>query len=178
MKTLFLILISSVCFAQCPKYGEYKTRHDSTQNCLKNRDIPSGLVPMEIPYQRLIHDINIDVSKFVVLRNVYIVKIKQSGGEECNCHSTQKNQLDHHILVSDYLDSLDVSHVLIVETTRFSQVPNLSIYLGKKVNIYGFLFQDDEHKNAAYYQVKKSCPHCWRAGITEIHPVTKIELSN
>lgn len=164
----------------CPREGYYKNSKDSTQNVLKNRlpDTTSQTLH-QITYKQILHDTKLHDSMYVCLKDVYILSATRMGPESCNCYTKVLDEGDYHIVVTDSLHHTHSKYKVIVETTRYSKILNVKQYLNKRVNIYGFIFHDHEHKGNSW-QLTKSVTKkgVWRGNITEIHPVIRIEIVN
>ena len=183
---IFAITFSVTVFAQtvkpCPVEGTAKTDKDKIANRYKNRDIENAdeidttitLIKMLAPGE---DSKRFNPDSFVKITG-YIVEVKPGGIESCNCLSTDDQLQDKHIYVG-LTPNAAKSNCIIVEVTpkwkKLNPNFNFKLFIGKKVNIYGYIFFDAEHKGNA----RNTCDHCaniWRATCNEIHPVTEIEL--
>ncbi len=105
----------------------------------------------------------------------YIFNVKYGGAETCNCHSSNKNDLDIHIELVQDLKKSDGTKRMIVEINRFVKAKysiyydSVKLLIGKKVQISGYMFFDSEHKQNAI-NTSPSGTNLWRATCWEIHP--------
>ena len=171
MKQIILICLFAPLFSiaqnGCPISGDNKNPKIQAADRLKNRSY--------FPDIKTAHPININLvlsdkanDTGLVYMDGYLTYAKISGIESCECHSTKPEDLDYHIYIGLTPKALK-KECVIVEVTRFSRIVNSNLQFkyiksltGKKVRIYGYLFEDKEHKSAI---------GTWRKGITEIHPV-------
>ena len=111
--------------------------------------------------------------------NGYIMEIQDGGSESCNCHSSIHK--DTHIyLVKDATVTAKNQAVIVEVTPAFRDAIGSTNdikkkYLHKSVMIYGYLFQDQEHK--ANSRSDNGRGNQWRSTIFELHPVTNIALN-
>lgn len=111
----------------------------------------------------------------------YVYAVKYGGSETCNCHSTDKTQLDIHIeLVQDLSNSIGTKR-MIVEINRFVRAKDslmdyaaVKLLKGNKVEVIGWLFFDEEHKQNAINTTPNGT-NLWRATCWEIHPCMSIK---
>ena len=181
-----LVLIQGILLAQppCPPWGNAREGTIAyTLNFKKNRvDIPLKYQQIDIADFLNFPDDSVGDGVAYEMTGGYVVDVKKSGPESCNCKSSTDH--DFHIMViPSPNDEGDKSKYVIVEITpRIKKLLNwtdLEI-LGLKgyfVNFYGYKFADLEHKNASVksYPARASC---WRGSINEIHPVTKFVKIN
>lgn len=185
-KLLFIltILLSFNTIAQtikpCPIQGESKRREDQISDSLKNRNVVSPHFGTLVAEDFLLtgNDVNRYHSTSYVRVRGKIVEVKHGGAELCNCHSTEKLDLDIHIVLADSIGEGNI----ICEVNRYTQAidKNLSYaevhaMIGKQVYIYGWLFFDGEHKQNAS-NTCTTCTNVWRNTCWEVHPVMKIEI--
>jgi hypothetical protein len=99
--------------------------------------------------------------------------------ESCNCGSIADSLQDIHIYIGTTPGAKKEDCIIVEVTPQFKKLnPNFNAkeFVGKKVNIYGYLFYDKEHRGNA----KNTCMICtnvWRRTVWEVHPVVKIELA-
>lgn len=170
LKILILFLFSYTAYGQCPIRGDGAMRLWHIDSLKNIKSCPDTSEAYQADFNTLATDYIMD-SMFVFL-DCFIVSAKLSGIESCECHDSSPAMRDYHIYVSDKPKNTN-NKCVIVEVTRFSRQFNPSLTLayvkslvGKKVRVYGYVFSDEEHKNA----IGK-----WRQGIEEIHPVFYIE---
>ena len=117
----------------------------------------------------------------------FVLEVKPGGDEGCNCHKSDLDKIDTHIVLVADPDSNKNSQKIIIEITprmRFlmsqrgidwSTHAIKSIFLNQWVKVTGWMFFDDEHANASE-NTKPGGAHNWRATAWEIHPITDIAL--
>ena len=183
---LFLLFLTNFISAQtpCPVEGSAHLDKDKIANRYKNREIVNYLtqpIDNSITLEKMLEpgddSKRFNPDSFVKIIG-YIVEIKDGGKESCNCETNVDSLKDIHIYVG-LTPNADKSECVIVEVTHkwksLNRGYNLKQYVGKQVNIYGFIFYDAEHKGNA----KNTCSVCtnvWRKTVVEVHPVCKIEL--
>jgi hypothetical protein len=105
----------------------------------------------------------------------YLVGVKESGPESCNCHGAAFEFRDHHLWLAPSADD-DRTRAVVVETTPRvrakhphwdTQTLNTVAKTRQHVRISGWLMFDPEHPD----QVGKT-----RATLWEIHPIMRIEI--
>lgn len=179
---MFVILgINSIAQTKiCQVKGESKNKDDQFSDSLKNRNFTS---PKVVNYNATtLLTVGNDIQRFSygTYVRVYgkITEVKHGGSELCNCHSTEKLDLDIHIVLSDSLGNGKI----ICEVNRYTQATDKTLsytavhaMIGKEVYITGWLFWDGEHKQNATNTCVK-CTNVWRTTCWEIHPVMKIEI--
>jgi hypothetical protein len=179
-----LVLIQGIMFAQtsCPPWGSAREGTIAyTLNFKKNRvDIPSNYAQIGITDFLNFPDDSIGDGEAYEMTGGYVVDVKKSGPESCNC----KSSIDHdfHIMViPSPEDEGNKSKYVIVEITpRIKKLLNwtdqeIFDLKGNYVNFFGYKFADLEHKNASVKSYPKRAS-CWRGSINEIHPVTKFVI--
>ncbi len=159
-------------FAQpCPVRGDSKNVKIQAADRLKNRQYFTKAFAKPLDLETLMQDGAKDTGAVYV--DAYITSAKISGPESCECHIKEKSFLDYHIYISYAGNDKLGKHNQIVEVSRYSRSLNpdltfdyVKTLIGHKVRIYGYVFNDEEHKSAI---------GSWRAGIQEIHPVFFID---
>ena len=184
-KTLALLLISSVMYSQepCPVEGAGKNDKDKAANKLKNREVVANkTINTKVTLQAVLvkgeDSQRFNQNDYVVI-NGYCVEVKQGGQESCNCESKIDSLQDNHIYIGLTPNAKKEDCMIVEITPRFKKLNpgfNLKTFVGKKINIYGYLFYDAEHKGNAK-NTCKVCTNVWRASVVEVHPVVKIELA-
>jgi hypothetical protein len=117
----------------------------------------------------------------------YVKDVKPGGIETVNCKTKDKKLRDTHIeLVLDAMNE-DKNKVFIVEITPrlrkimaekgedWSTSMIRAKYLGRWVEVEGWMFYDTEHANMSE-NTRPGNPKNWRATAWEIHPVTKLKV--
>ncbi len=119
----------------------------------------------------------------------FVFDVKPGGLETCNCHASDKSQMDTHIVLVADPNSTKGSQRIIVEITprmRFLMMQKgidwstekiKATYMGHWVKVKGWLFFDEEHKASAENTNPGNASN-WRATSWEVHPITSIELVN
>ena len=117
----------------------------------------------------------------------YVYDVKPGGIETCNCKNKDIGERDTHIEILEDPNNNLKTHRMIVEVTpRIRKAMKLKgidwstralrdKYLGRFIEVEGWMLFDKEHENAA----ENSNPgrlRNWRATAWEIHPITKITL--
>ncbi len=176
----------------CPDEGNAIPEHIRELNILKNRiQIPQeNNFDLSITLQKMLeagNDVNRWSNKKAVKIKAFVYDIKPGGVETCNCKSKEANQKDAHIeLLLDPNNSSKNKRVVAEVTPRIRDIMNLNginwstrslrdKYLGRFVEIEGWLLFDIEHKNAAE-NTNPGRQKNWRATSWEIHPITSIKL--
>lgn len=184
---------SSVDCNDCPIEGNAKTVKSRELNVLKNR----SNFPTEKDF-----DININLTSLLKSGDDkkrwnntsaakiigYVRDVKPGGIETANCKSKDKNSKDTHIELVLNPMSVENNESFVVEITpRLRKIMATkgedwstsfirSKYLGRWVEIEGWMLFDFEHCNTAENtnpgNIKNRCGTSW-----EIHPVTKIKIA-
>ncbi len=117
----------------------------------------------------------------------YIIEVKKGGVETCNCKMKEEIDRDTHIeIVLDAMSESKTKRMVIEVTPRIRKLMegkgiNWSTrslrdqFLGRWVNITGWMLFDKEHADEAE-NTKPGRERNWRASAWEIHPVTGIEV--
>lgn len=171
---LFLFACAGAVAQSCPVQGDSKNAKIQAADRLKNRQYFTKASAKPLDLETLMQDSAKDTCAVYV--DAYITSAKISGPESCECHVKNKSFLDYHIYISYVGNDKLGKHNQIVEVSRFSRALNpdltfdyVKTLVGHKVRIYGYVFNDEEHKSAI---------GSWRAGIQEIHPVFFIDKLN
>jgi hypothetical protein len=153
----------------CPVDGTAKSVKVQALNELKNRtDEPTryAFIPIDTILQA---PRDAYTEHQGIYTEGYIIEIKRSGPETCNCGS--RTDKDIHIVLAPSPDDFDNNDKMIVEITPRLQI-NVDIDDLKrfensktKIRVFGWLFFDAEHIGAK-----------WRGTEWEIHPITDIEV--
>lgn len=181
----FFLLFSSPLFSQtpCPLEGTAKTENDKAANRLKNRDIDnSQKIDESVTLEKMLasgEDSKRFNSNSYVKITGYVVEVKDGGKESANCGTNVDSLKDIHIYIGETPTSKKEDCIIVEVTHKFKSLHkgfNVKSFVGKQVNVYGFLFYDFEHHGNA----KNTCTVCtnvWRRTCEEVHPVTKFELT-
>jgi hypothetical protein len=177
----------------CPDEGNAKSDRLKQLNVLKNRT--------QLDYGKA-YDASISMASLLqggddthrwntntyVKLKAYVQDVKVGGVETVNCKAKEKDLRDTHIDLTLDPMSFDKRKVVIAEITprlrkimakqgldwRTASVRDK--YLGRWVEIEGWLFFDSEHANMAE-NTRPGNEKNWRATAWEIHPVTSIKVS-
>lgn len=183
MKKIITLLLILVCYQTigqtntCPTSGDNKnTKHVDS---MKNRNkVPTKYYPIEFYELSNLKATNTKIKDDSSVSVIgYITDIKDGGSESCNCHSLFFK--DTHIYLSSSKNGIDENAIIVEVTPRFREklgtTDKLKVkYLGKKVQIFGYLFKDEEHKANSTVDLGKGIH--WRHTVWEIHPVTLIKI--
>jgi hypothetical protein len=177
-----LSAFSFSAFANCPSIGDSKETSVWILDTLKNRTVAPASVNPEITLQSILASGD-DSSRFdqIVGATItgYVVAVKRGGLESCNCHS--KINRDWHIELGATPDAKPTERVIVEITPRFPvvcdpggfQIGNPRELIGHRVQVTGWMFFDEEHKQNARNTNPKGTD-LWRATCWEIHPVSAI----
>lgn len=203
--TLVLFAFLSACnYAQnpapvnsttpCPVEGNAKSERIKDLNKLKNRTTAPQLADFDttITLQKLVAS-GKDQTRWSSSKAVkvigYVYDIKVGGVETCNCKTKEKDLRDTHIeLVTDPMNPAKSLRFIAEVTPRWRQEMKKKgvnwttralrdKFLGRWVVVEGWLMFDEEHE----HQAQNTSPegkNNWRATAWEIHPITKIEVTN
>ncbi|HWY35725.1 MAG TPA: hypothetical protein VNX68_13855 [Nitrosopumilaceae archaeon] len=183
---VLLSLFQLSIFGQCPVKGDNKNAKFETLDSLKNRTKASTKI-VSISLDDIMKPGD-DTKRFsedeYVSIIAYVYDVKYGGAETCNCHSKDKDQLDIHIEIVANLSDASGNKRMIVEINRFTRVNDKTLtyeYVhslkGKKVEIQGLFFFDEEHKQNAI-NTSPNGTNVWRATCWEVHPCLVIKEVN
>jgi hypothetical protein len=176
--------------SECPLEGSAKSEEVKSLNILKNRTA----FPTSTDF-----DTSISLSSILAEGNDkdrwqsasaariqgYVANVKPGGIETCNCKSKNIDDRDTHIEILLNPNSDDKIKRLIVEVTprmrklmkakgiNWSTRALRDDYLGRFVEIEGWLLFDKEHETQAE-NTNPNNTRNWRATAWELHPITKI----
>lgn len=180
---LLLSLIQLSSFAQCPPKGDNAKPKFQTLDTLKNRTKPSSkttTITLESIMKPGDDTKRFNTNQYVSITG-YVFEVKYGGAETCNCHTKDKTQLDIHIELVQDLKNSDGTKRMIVEINRYTRASNPKMdynivhsLKGKKVEIQGWLFFDEEHKQNAI-NTSPQGTNVWRATCWEVHPCLLIQ---
>lgn len=186
MKSLLTILFSILALSfqtdkGCPVNGDSKNKDHQQMDLLKNRTTKSTTVtPIKIT--KFLAPGN-DRTRFASSTYAsvvgYIYDVKYGGAETCNCHAKDKSQLDIHIELTENLTKSPEPAFIIAEVTRLSRDTMTYEWIrslrGKKVELQGWLFFDEEHDQNAV-NTNPNGTNLWRTTCWEIHPCQSIRV--
>ncbi len=183
---LIVIIFSSGDGVKCPTKGDSDNKKHQESDILKNRSIASKTltkISLDSVLKPGDDKKRFNQNTFVEITG-YVFNVKRGGSETCNCHSDDKSQLDIHIELVRSLSETEDTKRMIVEINRYTIANNKSmeyrlikLLVGKKVNITGWLFFDEEHKQNAINTSPKGT-NIWRATCWEVHPCISIKEIN
>jgi hypothetical protein len=165
MKALVLAIL-----LVCPPAGDARDSAHAALNRLKNRasapTVPYALatfpefigLPKSWP-------IGIPIEEVGIALDGYVIKVKHSGPESCECHDARPAMRDWHIYLGPRANAA-LSECVIAEITRYWPQVNPP-KVGQHVRVSGWAFDDVQHQHGA---------EKWRATEFEIHPVTAIQV--
>jgi hypothetical protein len=185
---LLLYLVPAVFYAQdCPSEGDATTTEKKALNRKKNKkiNVPSSWQAEFVPLKNFLPKKPRDEKDLwwegaYVYTEGYMTSAEEQGPESCNCREASKSQKngDVHMYLSLVTDAPKKNSMVVEITPLFKKkFSDYKQYMGKdiKIRVYGFLFYDTEHEDAAFTTCN-SCQHIWRKTNWEIHPITKIEI--
>ena len=119
----------------------------------------------------------------------YVKEVKVGSVETANCKATEKDLRDTHIELVLKPNSYEKNICVVIEVTPrirkimlaqgidWSTLMLRSKYLGRWVEVEGWLFFDSEHSNKAENTNPGNLTN-WRGTAWEIHPVTSIKIAD
>ena len=189
MKIIFVLItiVFSLWFTttgDCPQKGDSTKADHQQMDLLKNRITTSTNINKNITLEKILKPGN-DTSRFsnndYTDITGYVYEVKWGGAETCNCHSKDKSQLDIHIELVSSLTGASNEKAMVVEITRYSKgsytYEQIRAFRGKKVEIKGWMFFDEEHEQNAV-NTRPNGTNLWRATCWEIHPCQFIKEVN
>ena len=117
----------------------------------------------------------------------YVYDVKSGGVETCNCKEKVDQDKDTHIeIVIDPMQNGKTQRMVIEVTPRMREIMSRrgedwstrtlrDQYLGRWVEVEGWLLFDDEHEMNAE-NTNPGRPRNWRATAWELHPITSIKV--
>lgn len=176
----------------CALEGSAKRTNDQALNRLKNRFTlprPSDF-DAKFNWEELskFEDdrLKFDGKKAAILRG-YVLRVRMSEKETCNCNSIDPDFRDTHIILTPSKDRKGVLDQIIVEVTPrmrllmkqkgidWSQAA-LKKLVGRTIEVEGWLFYDYKHGDQSA-KVRQKTKGVTRSTSWEIHPVTKLKIS-
>ena len=124
--------------------------------------------------------------KGAILRG-YVLRVKMSEAETCNCNSKTPDFRDTHLIITPDAENTGVLNQIVVEITPrlraqmqargvdWSQEA-LKKLRGKYVEIEGWLFYDYNHGNESA-KIRQKTKGVTRSTAWEIHPVTTLKVN-
>ena len=190
-KTIFSQDVFTIDNTPCGLEGSAKRVNDKQFNHLKNRSIAPTKAQISADFNwtelAVFED---DRSKFStekggVLRG-YVLRVKMSEAETCNCNSETPEFRDTHIIITPNAEQTGVLNQIIVEVTPriraimaakgvdWSQTA-LKKLQGKNIEVEGWLFYDYPHGNQSA-KVRQKTKGVTRSTAWEIHPITRLTV--
>lgn len=175
----------------CPPEGSAVRGDIRALNVLKNRKkIPA---PADFDFSIHLKDIlqeGADIERWsehkAIKIQAYVSDVKPGGIETCNCKAKNPQDRDTHIeLVLNPMNGAALPFIAEVSPAirkikaaagvDWSTKNIRNQYLGRWVEVEGWLFFDNEHKAQAE-NTAPGRPRNWRATAWEIHPITSIRI--
>ncbi len=196
----FLLISNTSIFCQtlfdidavpCPMEGIAKRNNDKALNKLKNRFVFPQPKDFDTTFNWVeLSEFEDDSQKFdnkkaAILRG-YVLRVRMSGKETCNCNSENTEFRDTHIILTPSKEQKGVLNQIIVEVTprmRFlmkqqgvdwSQAA-LKKLQGRTIQVQGWLFYDFKHGDQSA-KIRQKTKGVTRSTAWEIHPVTGLVI--
>lgn len=197
---VFLLFLNSNAYSQefldidgvlCPLEGSAKRKNDQALNHLKNRstfpkksDFDAQFCWEELSKFEDDRD-KFDEKKAAILRG-YVLRVRMSEKETCNCNSENPDFRDTHIVITPSKEKRGVLDQIIVEVTPrmrllmkekgvdWSQAALKKLH-GRTIEVQGWLFYDLKHGDQSA-KITQKTKGVTRSTAWEIHPVTNISV--
>lgn len=175
----------------CPLEGSAKRKNDQALNRLKNRFV----MPLQTDFDTRFNWTELskfeddrdkfDGNKAAILRG-YVLRVRMSEKETCNCNSMNPDFRDTHIILTPSKNQKGVLDQIVIEVTPrmrllmkekgidWSQAA-LKKLVGKTIEVQGWLFYDFKHGDQSA-KVTQKTKGVTRSTAWEIHPVTSINI--
>ena len=126
-----------------------------------------------------------DKNKAGILRG-YVLRVRMSAKETCNCNSENPELRDTHIILTPSREQTGVLDQIVVEVTPrmrllmqksgidWSQAALKKLY-GRTIEVQGWLLYDFKHGDQSA-KIKQKTKGVTRSTAWEIHPVTGIKI--
>ena len=190
-KTIFSQDVFTIDDAPCSMEGSAKRTNDKQFNRLKNRSIVPTKAQISADFNWIeLAKFEDDRSKFSVEKGAilrgYVLRVKMSEPETCNCNSKTPEFRDTHLIITPDAEQTGVLNQIVVEITPrmraimaakgidWSQAA-LKKWQGKNVEVEGWLFYDYPHGNQSA-KVRHKAKGVTRSTAWEIHPITAIRV--
>ncbi len=175
----------------CPLEGFAKRSNDQALNKLKNRysfpqkaDFDSTFNWAEL--SKFEEDSRkFDKKKAAILRG-YVLRVRMSAKETCNCNSENPEFRDTHIILTPSRERTGVLDQIIVEVTprmrflmkqqgiNWSQAALKKLH-GRTIEVQGWLLYDFKHGDQSA-KIRQKTKGVTRSTAWEIHPITHIKV--
>jgi hypothetical protein len=179
-------------FDDCPPQGEAVSEKALELNKLKNRcTFPqSSDFISDISLAKILEpgDDKDRWSNYKAARiRGYVYEVKSGGVETCNCKEHEEVDKDTHIeIVADPMEEGKTQRMIVEITPRMRDIMYhrgedwstrtlRDKFLGRWVDVEGWLLFDDEHEMNAE-NTNPGRTRNWRATAWEIHPITSIKV--
>ena len=180
---LFPIIGHTQTVAPCSYMGDSKSKRLQLADIAKNRTT-AGTKNLEVVELKDVLAPGNDTARYNQEKYVqitgYVYDVKWGSAETCNCHATDKSQMDIHIEIVIDLKDASNAKAMVCEINRFSRsTAGLDMDIvrklkGKKVTLTGLMFFDSEHKQNAV-NTRPDGTNLWRATCWELHPCLSIK---
>ena len=189
--SLFCQAVLEVDDVPCPVEGSAQRLNDQNLNRLKNRttfpqqsDFESAFNWTEL--SKFEEDSRkFDKNKAGILRG-YVLRVRMSAKETCNCNSENPELRDTHIILTPSREQTGVLDQIVVEVTPrmrllmqksgidWSQAALKKLY-GRTIEVQGWLLYNFKHGDQSA-KIKQKTKGVTRSTAWEIHPVTGIKI--
>lgn len=177
--------------APCPLEGSAKRVNDKQYNRLKNRSIAPTKTQIDPNFNwtelaKFEDDRNkFSAQKGAILRG-YVLRVKMSPAETCNCNSKTPDFRDTHLIITPDAEQTGVLNQVVLEITPrlraimaekgvdWSQEA-LKKLRGQYIEVEGWLFYDYNHGNQSA-KIRQKTKGVTRSTAWEIHPITRFSL--
>ncbi len=177
----------------CPLEGSAKRNNDQALNRLKNRynipqktDIDSNFNWTELAKFEDDRD-KFSAKKAAILRG-YVLRVRMSEKETCNCNSENPDFRDTHIILVPNKENKGVLNQIVVEVTPRMRLlmqkkgvdwsqPALKKLVGRTIEVQGWLMYDRKHGDQSAKVMQKT-KGVTRSTAWEIHPITSLKIVN
>ena len=175
----------------CPMEGSAKRKNDQLLNRLKNRySIPqaSDFDPKFNWEELSIFEddrAKFDEKKAVILRG-YVLRVRMSEKETCNCNSSHPDFRDTHIILTPSREQTgDLNQIVVEVTPRMRMLMRkkgidwsqsaLKKLQGRTIEVKGWLMYDIKHGDQSA-KIRQKTKGVTRSTAWEIHPITSITI--
>ena len=175
----------------CGLEGSAKRVNDKQFNRLKNRSVAPTKAQIDPQFNWTeLAKFEDDRDKFSVEKGAtlrgYVLRVKMSEAETCNCNSKTPDFRDTHLIITPDAEQTGVLNQIVVEITPrlraqmqargvdWSQ-DALKKLRGKYIEIEGWLFYDYNHGNQSA-KIRQKTKGVTRSTAWEIHPVTALKI--
>jgi hypothetical protein len=191
MRLVYVILASTFLWnigsaqtatTDCPPEGKSTDNLIKHTNVLKNRDIDTGKINMNITLDSIVKSGPEDTGRYrtsdFVSITGYVLAADDGGSESCNCYSKDSAKENVKLFLGHSIDSWKDSVFVVEITPKFGKIhPGLhpEMLIGRRVTITGNLLYNVEAKKFAL-NACKNCRVSDRKTAWEICPVTDVKV--